>query len=121
MFGAFWIYETEPVELPTKSSGACIILPTKSSGAAYKIKRACVILNTETDLLHGDTETNILLMIDIFCILKKLVYAHLKLALYTLAETVDLQGYWFFSISLCHNKFIIINYTYGCKDALFGI
>ena len=33
---------------------------------------------------------------DIFCILKKLVYAHLKHALYTLAETVDLQGYYFF-------------------------
>ena len=55
---------------------------------------------------------------DIFCILKKLVYAHLKLALYTLAETVDLQGYCF---SLCHIKFIIINYTNSCKDALFGI
>ena len=36
-----------------------------------------IILNTETDILHCDTET------DIFCILKKLVYAHLKLALYS--------------------------------------
>ena len=41
-----------------------------------------------------------------------------EVALYTLAETVDLQGYCF---SLCHIKFIIVNYTNSCKDALFGI
>ena len=58
---------------------------------------------------------------DIFCILKKLVYAHLKLALYSLWQRLDLQGYYFFSISLCHIKFIIVNYTNSCKDAIFGI
>ena len=45
------------------------------------------------------------LMTDIFCVLKKLAICY-KLALYTLAETVDLQGYCF---SLCHIKFIIVN------------
>ena len=74
----------EPVELRASVSTACW-RPTWRPISVFKtyLKTNLSIQNTETDILHCDTETDILLVIDIFCILKKLVYAHLKLAFYS--------------------------------------
>ena len=51
---------------------------------------------------------------DIFCIDWYICY---KLSLYTLAETVDLQGYCF---SLFRIKINIVNYTNSCKNSIYS-
>ena len=77
-----------------------------SSASAHCIKRNAVVY--------------LKLVIDILHIEEACVCSPKACIVFTLAETVDLQGYCF-PISLCHIKFIIVNYTNGCKDALFGI
>ena len=71
-----------------------------------------IILNTETDILHCDTETDIFILTDIFCIEEACVCSPEACIVFTLADTVDLQGCCF---SLCHIKINIVNYTNSCK------
>ena len=56
-------------------------------------------------------KNNILLVTDIFCIEEACVCSPEACIVFTLAETVDLQGYCFFLFLFV----IIVNYTNSCK------